>query len=519
MGYAVPEVVSSGEEAVKKAEEIKPDLVLMDIVLRGKMNGIDAAGQIRSMFNIPVIYLTAYADEKTLERAKLTEPFGYIIKPFEDRELHSAIETSLYKHAMEKKLKESQEWLSTILRSIGDGVIAADTKGRVMFMNPVAEALTGWRQEEAKGKALEEVFDIINEETGKAAENPVKKVLREGTVVGLANHTILIAKDGTRRPIDDSGAPIRDGKGNIIGAVLIFRDISRSKNLQDLIIQAKKEWEETFDIISDAITIHDKDFNIIRASKAAQKMLGLPFLKILSQKCYESYHGTICPPEKCPSCQTLKTGLPTTTEIFEPNLKKYIEIKALPRFDKNNQLIGLVHIVRDFTRRHQMEEELRAMSLTDELTGLYNRRGFLTLAEQQLKISSRLKKGVLILYADLDGLKKINDRFGHREGDIAIIEVANILKEIFRESDIIARIGGDEFVVFRIKTTDESPEILNARFQKQLKAHNAKRDRDRKLRISIGIVHYSRGCPYSINELLIQADRKMYEEKSYKKIS
>ena len=117
----------------------------MDIVLKGETNGIDAAGQIRSRLDIPVVYLTAYADEKTVERAKLTEPFGYIIKPFNDKELHTIIEMALYKHKIEKKLKEREEWLSTILESIGDAVIATDAKGCVTLMNPVAESLTGWK--------------------------------------------------------------------------------------------------------------------------------------------------------------------------------------------------------------------------------------------------------------------------------------------------------------------------------------------------------------------------------------
>nr|WP_319373165.1 response regulator [uncultured Methanobacterium sp.] len=109
MGYAVLGIFDTGEEAIQKAGELKPDMVLMDIVLKGEMDGIDAAQKIREQFDIPLIYLTAYSDEKTLERAKVTEPFGYVLKPFEDREIQSAIEMALYKHQMEKKLKESEE--------------------------------------------------------------------------------------------------------------------------------------------------------------------------------------------------------------------------------------------------------------------------------------------------------------------------------------------------------------------------------------------------------------------------
>lgn len=240
LGYAVPAIAYSGKEGIEKAQEIQPDLVLMDIVLGGGIDGIEAAEQIRRRFHIPVVYLTAYADEKTLERAKITEPFGYILKPFEEKELYITIEMALYKHEMERRLKESQQWLTTTLKSIGDAVIATDINGCVIFMNPIAESLTGWTQKEASGKHLKKVFNIINEKTGKQVDDPVTRVLREGIVVGLANHTILISKDGTRRSIDDSGAPIKDENGKIIGVVLVFRDVSEKRRIEQELMKADK---------------------------------------------------------------------------------------------------------------------------------------------------------------------------------------------------------------------------------------------------------------------------------------
>jgi len=152
INYSVPAIVATGEDAITKVKLQQPDLVLMDIVLQGVMDGIEAAEKIRANYDIPVIYLTAYADKKTLERAKKTEPFGYMTKPFDDKELSITIEMALYKHRMEKKLKERESWLSTTLKSIGDAVIATDGAGRVIFMNPVAVSLTGWQQEEASGR-------------------------------------------------------------------------------------------------------------------------------------------------------------------------------------------------------------------------------------------------------------------------------------------------------------------------------------------------------------------------------
>ncbi len=239
-GYDVCAVVSSGDEAIRHAEEDNPDLVLMDVMLKGEMDGVEAAGRIKSLFLIPVVYLTAYTDDKTLERAKITEPFGYIIKPFEERELRTVIEMALYKAMMEKKLRDREEWFSTTLNSIGDAVIATDALGNVVLLNPVAERLTGWSTKEAKGRPLEEVFHIINESTRESVENPVARVLRDGVVVGLANHTSLISRDGKEISIDDSGAPIMDSKGKITGVVLVFRDITEKKNLQARLEKAQR---------------------------------------------------------------------------------------------------------------------------------------------------------------------------------------------------------------------------------------------------------------------------------------
>ncbi|MBU7046712.1 MAG: response regulator, partial [Theionarchaea archaeon] len=256
LGYTVSAVVSSGEEALEVAEG-NPDLYLMDIVLRGEIDGITAAEHLRTQFGIPVIYVTAYADEKTLGRAKMTEPYGYILKPFEDRELHTAIEMALYKHEMEKKLRESQQWLSTTLKSIGDAVIATDTEGVITFMNPVAEALTGWNQKEAVGTFLSEVFHVISEETRKRCENPFEKIMKTGKATDLANNTILVAKDGTELFIADSGAPIRD-ENHILGTVLIFRDTTEKRRIEQEMLKTQKL--ESLSILAGGIA---HDFNNI----------------------------------------------------------------------------------------------------------------------------------------------------------------------------------------------------------------------------------------------------------------
>ncbi|MGV3723378.1 MAG: PAS domain-containing protein [Actinomycetota bacterium] len=133
---------------------------------------------------------------------------------------------ALQRNSAERSLREQEEWLRVTLASIGDAVITTDTRGRVTYLNPVAQALSGWTQEDALGKPLENVFRIINDRTRETVENPAESALRRGQVVGLANHTLLIARDGTERPIDDSAAPILGANGAVIGAILVFRDIT-----------------------------------------------------------------------------------------------------------------------------------------------------------------------------------------------------------------------------------------------------------------------------------------------------
>jgi PAS domain S-box-containing protein len=150
----------------------------------------------------------------------------------------------------EARLRVQQEWLRVTLASIGDAVIATDTDGKVTFLNPVAEALTGWRQADAQGKNLDVIFPIANEQTGQSIENPVARVLRDGMTVGLGNHTILTARDGARRPIDDSAAPILDAAGNLIGVVLTFRDVTETRRKEQALRDSDRRKDEFLAILA-----------------------------------------------------------------------------------------------------------------------------------------------------------------------------------------------------------------------------------------------------------------------------
>ncbi|UCD85198.1 MAG: GGDEF domain-containing response regulator [Deltaproteobacteria bacterium] len=176
----------------------------------------------------------------------------------------------------------------------------------------------------------------------------------------------------------------------------------------------------------------------------------------------------------------------------------------------------LPRVIRYAIERQKMMAELRNLSLVDELTGLYNRRGFFTLVQQQLKIADRTRRGMLLLFCDIDNMKWINDTLGHQKGDQALLETAEVLEKTFRDSDITARIGGDEFVVLMIEVGKSSAKNFINRLQNKLKVYNNKGDHRYKLSLSIGIAQYDPKNPCSIEDLLARADRLMYEQKRSK---
>ncbi len=238
LGYDVPPPVGTGEAALTAAETLKPSLILMDIQLRGKMDGIDAARQIRARFSLPVVYLTSHSDEATLSRAMETHPAGYLLKPFNDRELRTAIEVALHKHELESQLAARERWFATTLRSIGDAVIATDPNEVITFMNGVAERLTGWGNE-AIGRPLAEVFRLVDR-TGAPVASPIRLALQSSFAVQLPPNTGLVLKTGHQIAVDDSAAPITDDRGAILGGVVVFRDISDRRKLEERLAQTER---------------------------------------------------------------------------------------------------------------------------------------------------------------------------------------------------------------------------------------------------------------------------------------
>lgn len=239
-GYSVCDSITYGEDVIKRVEALEPDLILMDIKLKGEVDGIKATEAVNEKYDIPVVFLTAYSDESTVNRVKNTDPYGYLIKPYTKRELKSTIEIALYKYETQKKIRENEKRLSTTLKCIGDAVVSTDVHGNINFMNSMAERLSGWSLKEVYNKSLTDYIKILSEKDHKPVESPIKQVIEKGIVWGLANHTLLVSKENKEIPIDNSVAAIKDDDGNINGMVLVFKDVSERKENEKKLLRLNR---------------------------------------------------------------------------------------------------------------------------------------------------------------------------------------------------------------------------------------------------------------------------------------
>jgi PAS domain S-box-containing protein len=274
LGYDIVGIVTSGEEAIKKAILSSPDLVLMNVRLRGEMDGIEAASTLRFQHGIAVVFLSAVADNDTMKRASKTEPFGYILKPFEERELHTTIEMALNRRELERKFKENETWYGTTLRSIGEAVISTNTLGTILFMNTAAENLTGWKMSEVLGKDLLKVFRTSEQTIKPHGTNPVDQILKNKITAVLKNHATLISREGKEIPIEESASPIKDALGTVVGVVLVFKDVSDRKRVQEALKTSQDYAQSIIESSMDMVIAVDLDRHIIEFNKAAEKTFG-----------------------------------------------------------------------------------------------------------------------------------------------------------------------------------------------------------------------------------------------------
>ncbi|MFW5843882.1 MAG: diguanylate cyclase domain-containing protein, partial [Spirochaetota bacterium] len=232
-GFNVVGIAATADESVELAGEYRPNLILMDIMLAGPVDGIEAATRIKQTLSIPVVFLTAYADDTTIERAKDAEPFGYVLKPFKERELYTTIDMALYKSRLHAELLRQKRWFSSVLHSVADGLVATDQDFQVQLLNPVAETLTGFRSETAQGLPLSQVFQLYDDNTELKVSLPAGF---EAETPRYFDHVYLKNKQGAEIHVEGVISAIHGETGDVEGIAIAFRDVSDIKSMSDKIV-------------------------------------------------------------------------------------------------------------------------------------------------------------------------------------------------------------------------------------------------------------------------------------------
>lgn len=387
-GYDVPTFVFSGKEAIKKAEEINPDLILMDIVIKGKGDGIDAAQEIKSKLDIPIIYLTAYDDKETRERAEKTQPHGYLLKPFEENELHQKIEEVLLKHGLEKKLVANGKWLDIKLKDLG--VIVIDSEGYIRFINKIGSNILGLESVDAKFKELTEVFPIEGIEGFEDLRKYLNKLVGDGKSKITTRTTMKT--DHIKLYLEYSFTPITDDQGEIIGANLVFEDITQQIMDEKSFLEIGKRFKSIYAQSPLAMEIFDGEGKFLDANPACLDLMGV-------EKVEELQEFNLFTDFKLSSQEqeTLKNGRTVTYEIefdFEEfkDLKLYKTVKSevifleiiISPLKVDEIMEGYLVQFQDITKHRSIEESLKKSR------------------DKYLKILESIDQSIIILNQDLE---------------------------------------------------------------------------------------------------------------------
>ena len=419
----------------------------------------------------------------------------------------------------EEALWESEGIFTQFMAASPVLVYIKDEKYRFHKLSKCFEDLFGKPISELIGKDL---YDLLPPELAKIVFEDDKTVLKKGFSVSAEEKLGDRFFSSIKFPIHrDSGKP------DYLGGFSV--DITQRKLAEQALQEHELRIAQIVETVPDGVVMVDSSGKITFANHAAEIILGLEKDTITNRGYNDpawkitSADGGVFPDEQQPFVRVMRTNKAVKgieQAIEHPDGSRVIlSINAVPLHDVHDNLVGMVAALTDITERKRMEEDIRNLSLTDELTGVYNRRGFILLAEQEIKLALRKKRTMLLFFGDVDTLKTINDTHGHAHGDLALKEISTVLKETFREADILARFGGDEFVILAVDASMESAKAMTSRIQTALEMCNQKRDLLYQLSFSIGAACYDPESPCTLDELLVQADGRMYQQKQTRKRS
>jgi diguanylate cyclase (GGDEF)-like protein/PAS domain S-box-containing protein len=406
---------------------------------------------------------------------------------------------------------------SEIIAHMSEGVILIRASDDVMiYTNPKIEEMLGYGTGELTGRYSSVVSSPFQMRAKEGAYEMMDSLNRTGAWQGEMIH---IRKDGT--PFLCS-ARVSTFKHPFHGKVFlsVYTDITEHKKEQKKISEHIHFMEKLHDTIPNPVFFMDRGGRYTGCNRAFEEFTGMKKDEIQGKTVFDIAPRDIAEKDfekdnelfDSPGTQTYEWKV----RDRRGDVKEVIFNKATFH-DDAGKIAGLIGVISDITALKEAERHFRLASTTDELTGLLNRRGFFALAQKQCHIASRNNLNLYFLFVDLDGLKGINDKFGHKAGDEALVDAANIMKDSFRLSDTVARIGGDEFVIIALETPETNREMLTRRLRENLDHYNAGSGKPFELSFSIGLTHYRSDKPCSVDELISTADMMMYEEKKKRK--
>jgi diguanylate cyclase (GGDEF)-like protein/PAS domain S-box-containing protein len=410
--------------------------------------------------------------------------------------------------------RNMDEFIQLVIDIMPNPAFFKDTQGLYRGTNSGFEKLLGRSKKDLIGKAIgdvapAEIVEKHQEHDQALLERPGHQVYEAPLQAWDGEHHVIFIKTTYQRP-----------DGTIGGIIGILKDITQRLRSEEEIEQLRKFSDSTVQTMTEGLVLTDSEGRFTFANQAAARMLGITPADMLDREVL-----SFVPKDQHPivrrADEKRAKGISDRYELVflhKDGTRRTLLVSGGPRV-QGSKFGGTMAVLTDITDRKHMEEEILALSLRDDLTTLYNRRGFMTLAEQQLKTASRMKKKVALLYLDMDDLKKINDSAGHKMGDRALTEVAFILKKSFRESDILGRMGGDEYSVLAMETTTLNVDLLIQRLQDKLALFNSRSSAEAgfSLSISVGACVREPDDPATVEEMLSRADQLMYEQKRSKK--
>lgn len=513
-GFDQVRTAGSGQEAIDQVRKWTPDLVLMDIMLTGEMDGIDAAVIILEDLPVPIIYITALTSSTVLERAKKTDPAGYLIKPFNEADLNAAVQIALHGAEKEKEILRLNRFLHTVMHSMDNPFYIIDTSDYGLTISNLEQEAN-----ETRLRCYQVLYGLDRpcHELGRVC--PLKSIVQTGCSTVVEQETT--DTDGSKRQIEVYGYPVFDENGAISHIIGYRLDVTKRRRME----QALRESEERYALAANAANDGLWDWNLennhIYYSPRWKNMLGYKEAEISDRP--DEWIERVHPEDKVMLQNALDAHLSGYFPVFsceyrirdKSGMYRWMQSRGLAVRNQDEKAVRIAGSQNDIHERKRAEEQLLQHALYDDLTGLPNRALLLDrlkLALTKTKRETSYRFGLLFL--DLDGFRTINESMGHSSGDVLLQQLAKRLKGCMRAGDTLSRIGGDEFVFLLDGVGDVAGAVnVVTRIQTVLKQPFPLNQRELFLNASIGLILSSDQYTHP-EEMLRDADTALYQAKS-----